>query len=66
MDDFAEIIGVTIVSVIVIGLILAAIYLAIVVAGITVSVSATFGGGVSLYNYGLAFRNNVKPEEPKI
>ena len=24
--------------------------------------SAAFGAGVSLYNYGLAFKNNVKPE----
>ena len=59
MDGFIKIIGVFVL----IGLILAIIYLAIIVAGIMVSVAATFGGGVSLYNYGLAFRNNVKPEE---
>jgi len=33
---------------------------------IPASIAAAFGGCVSLYNYGLAFKNNVKPEQPTI
>lgn len=36
------------------------------IVGITLAIGATFGGGVSLYNYGLAFKNNVKIESPTI
>lgn len=65
-DDSGNVIGFVIVRVIMLGLVLVAIYLAIISAGITIFIAATFGGGVSLYNYGLAFKNNVKPEKPTI
>jgi len=32
------------------------------IVGITLAIGATFGGGVSLYNYGLAFKKNVNLE----
>ncbi len=66
MNDLGEVLGAVIVVVIVVVLVLAAIYLAIIVASIMISVAAIFGGGVSLYNYGLAFKNNIKPERPTI
>ncbi len=37
---------------------------ALTLAGILVTIGAIFGGGVSLYNYGLALSNNIKPEKP--
>jgi hypothetical protein len=37
---------------------------ALSVVGITVAVGTAFGGGVSLYNYVIAFKNNVKMESP--
>jgi len=54
-----------------------AIYLVIIVVylimiamiwlvGMTIIVAAIVGGSVSLYNYGLAFKNNVKLEKPTL
>ncbi len=34
------------------------------IALITTVVGATFGGGVSIYNYGVALKNNIKLEKP--
>jgi hypothetical protein len=42
------------------------LYLMVFVVGFIIIASATFGGGVSLYNYGLAFKNQVKLEKPTI
>jgi hypothetical protein len=36
------------------------------IAGIAITAGSAFGGGVSLYNYGLALKNNVKVEKPTI
>jgi len=49
---------------------LVVIYIVVIITlwiiGITVAVGTTFGSGVSIYNYGLAFKNNVKFEKPII
>lgn len=59
--------GELIVAVLMLGLVAFVIYIIVVAAlyiiALTLSVSATFGGGVSLYNYGTALKNNVKPEK---
>ena len=55
---------------IIVGLVLIgiAIYIMVIVTlwivGITLVAATTVGGSVSLYNYGVAFKNNVKPERP--
>jgi hypothetical protein len=53
---------------IVIGLVIICIMvLAILwIAGIAIAAGTAFGGSVSLYNYGVAFKNNVKLENPAI
>ena len=47
-----------------------AIYIIVIVTlwivGITLVAAATVGGSVSLYNYGVAFKNNVKLEKPTL
>ena len=47
---------------IIIFLIVAASVIVIVLASI--SIGAFYGGGKAAYNYALAFRNNVAPEQP--
>ena len=41
-----------------------AVMATVAVMGVLTVVGATFGGGVSLYNYGLALKKNVKRESP--
>jgi len=65
-DAFAELIG----GLILIGVVLFVIYIIMLamlwIAGFTIVAGAAFGGGVSLYNYGVAFKNNVRLERPTI
>ena len=42
------------------------LYLMLFIVGFIIVAGATFGGGVSLYNYGLALKNHVKLEKPTI
>jgi hypothetical protein len=62
----AEAIG----GLIMIALVLFLVYLIVIamlwIAGMTIAAGTAFGGGVSLYNYGVAFKNNVKLEKPRI
>lgn len=37
---------------------------ALSVLGVTIAIGSSLGGGVSLYNYGLALKNNIQPERP--
>lgn len=46
--------------------ILFVVYITVWIAGIVIVAGTIFGGGVSLYNYGVAFKNNVKLEKPTI
>jgi hypothetical protein len=54
-DSGGEVIGALFLLMVVVMLVMMAIMAAM-------SVGAVFGAGTALYNYGLAFANNVKPQ----
>lgn len=62
-DDFGEAIGQLIGVLALVAVVVTLVTMAIMAL---MSLGAVFGAGTSLYNYGLAFANNVKPEKVTI
>ena len=62
-DDFGEAIGQLVGVVFLVAVVVSLVAMAIIAL---MSLGAAFGAGTALYNYGLAFANNVKPEKVKI
>ncbi len=61
-NDSGELIGQLIGGLILVMVVVTLVAMAIMAL---MSLGAVFGAGTSLYNYGLAFANNVKPEKVK-
>jgi hypothetical protein len=58
-DDFGGIIGALFVGILILA---AIIFIVVPILIICMGTGALFGGGYSIYNYGTAFIENVKPE----
>lgn len=62
-DGAGEVIGILII----IGLVIAAvIYIFIPLVILAIAMGSVFGGGVSLFNYGLSLKNNISLEKPTL
>ena len=62
-DEAGELIGTLFVGLLVlVGIVAIFVFIIVPILLISMGIGALFGGGNAVYNYGKAFRKNVKPE----